>query len=245
MYKKPVYVGFVIPTYNEKENIVRLLDKIHETMKSIGIEHRIVVVDDNSPDGTAKLVAEYSRSHNFVKILVRPRKQGLGSAIATGMRDLLSDPRITHIVTMDADFSHRPEDLPVLLRRIDSADLVQGSRYVDGGKIVGWSFKRRLVSRVANTLIRVVHRTNILDHTSNYRVYSREAAERIVGSVSSSGYEWVIEALLTLLYSGYTVVEAPITFIDRVAGKSKLGLRDIAKWFIHILSLKRKLKKTR
>ncbi len=243
--KRELFIGIVIPTYNERENIVKLLDSISNVLTKHGYQYKILVVDDNSPDGTAEVVREYGRKTGVVDVMVRPGKMGIGSAVADGVRKLLEDPRVTHIVTMDADLSHRPEDLPVLLKHVGKADIVQGSRYIEGGRIIGWGFHRRLISWGANLLVKLLYRTGLRDNTGNYRVYSREAAMEITRYSTMKGYEWVIEALLIALARGYRVVEAPIVFINRGRGASKLGLRDILKWFMFIISYRKRYKELR
>jgi len=236
-------IGVVIPTYNERENIVKLLDALTHTLERLRLCYRIVVVDDNSPDGTAEAVRDYARSNSRVEVVVRPGKLGLGSAIVEGFKRLLAHPDIVLVVTMDADLSHSPEELPRLLARAREADVVQGSRYIPGGGVVGWSLYRRVVSWGANTLVRLLYRTGLRDNTGNYRVYSRRAVEDLVKYTESAGFEWVVEALLTLLALGYRVVEEPITFTNRKRGRSKLGLTTIAKWFISLLRMRSRVKR--
>ena len=242
---KKIYIGIIIPTYNERENIVKLLDSVRSVLSKYGFQFKIMVVDDNSPDGTAEVVREYGSKTGDVEVVVRPGKMGIGSAIATGMKKLLEDPRITHIVTMDADLSHQPEDLPRLLKYKKKKKNVQGSRYVKGGSIVGWGIYRRIVSWGANMIVRILYRTGLRDHTGNYRVYSRKAAEDVVKYAVHTGYEWVVEALLITIARGYKVVETPITFINRGKGESKLGFKDIIKWFLAILRFRKRYKMIR
>jgi dolichol-phosphate mannosyltransferase len=211
------------------------------------LDFRVLVVDDDSPDGTAGIVEEYIGSGNrFVVLIVRRGKRGLGSAVRDGMRYILeNDPDAEYIVTMDADFSHQPSDLPKLLEYAREADLVQGSRYVDGGRIIGWGLYRRLVSWGANMIVRILYRTGIRDHTGNYRVYSRRVAEDMVRLTRYNGYEWVVEALLVALARGYRVVEAPITFINREKGSSKLGMGDLLKWLWALIRFRRRYSQLR
>jgi len=236
-------VGVVIPTYNERENIARLLDELTRVLEESGICYRIVVVDDNSPDGTAEVVKKYSERKKGVEVVVRPGKLGLGSAIVDGLKKLLEYPEVSWIATMDADFSHDPRELPRLLKRAESADVVQGSRYVEGGSIKGWGLHRRLVSWGANLVVRILYRTGIRDNTGNYRVYSRRVAEDLVKYTESRGYEWVVEALVTAKKLGYRVVEEPITFVDRRAGRSKLGVLSMVKWLARLLKLQFRIRR--
>ncbi len=235
-----VYV--IIPTYNERENIVELLDRLTTTLKNNGVKYRIIIIDDNSPDGTANVVREWAEKNRegSIEVIVRKGKEGLGSAILLGLRKALEDPRAEYFVTMDADLSHRPEDLPLMIKYAEEADVVQGSRYVKGGKIIGWGLHRHLISKVANALIRIIYRTGIRDNTSNYRIYNRRAAEALIKYADAKSYEWAIESILIPIACGYRVVESPIVFINRTRGKSKLSLSDIIHWWISIISFRKK-----
>ncbi len=234
----------IIPTYNESDNIGKLIEGIIDNLKDLGdLEYHILVVDDDSPDGTAEVVRKYMAKHPFIHLLVRRGVRGLGSAVRDGIRYVLeNDPGATYIATMDADLSHRPEDLPVLIKATDKADLVQGSRYVEGGRAIGWGFHRRIISWVANLLIRILYRTGIRDHTGNYKIYSRRLAEEILRYSRADGFEIAIETVLIAKALGYKIVEAPITFINRARGKSKLSLGEIVKWWIYILKFRRRFK---
>ncbi|MEM1825340.1 MAG: polyprenol monophosphomannose synthase [Desulfurococcaceae archaeon] len=233
-------IGIVIPTYNEKDNIIPLIKSIFETLSNIGLKHYVIVVDDNSPDGTANIVREYFKTIDNVEVIVRPGKMGLGSAILTGLQKILDKECITHIITMDADFSHDPRDLKIMLSDLNKADIIIGSRYVENGEIIGWSFKRRLISIIANNIVKILYRTGLKDHTSNYRVYSRRAIEYILKYSTTSSYEWVVESLLICKALGLKIVEKPVRFVDRKKGSSKLSLRDIVKWFLFILKYRLK-----
>lgn len=234
----------IIPTYNERENIGELLDRLIKTLEKIGINYNILVIDDSSPDGTADIVREYSSRNDKVKLIVREGKKGLGSAILDGIKYVFkNDPEATHIATMDADLSHRPEDLITLIKYADKADVVQGSRYVEGGKVIGWRFHRHLISKTANFLIKILYGTSVRDNTSNYRIYNRRAAELLLKYASGESYEWAIESILIPVAAKLEVVEAPITFINRLKGKSKLGIRDIVNWWIYIITFKKKFKR--
>ncbi|WP_425358233.1 polyprenol monophosphomannose synthase [Staphylothermus hellenicus] len=233
----------IIPTYNEKENIGELLVRLTSVLEKLGISYEILVVDDNSPDGTADIVRKHRLYNEKVKLIVREGKKGLGSAILDGIRYVFKkDPEATHIVTMDADLSHRPEDLVALIKYADKADVVQGSRYVEGGKTIGWGIHRHLISKTANFLIKTLYGTSIHDNTSNYRIYNRKAAELLLRYANGKSYEWAIESLLIPVAAKLKIVEAPITFINRSKGKSKLGVKDIVKWWIYILTFRKKFK---
>ncbi len=209
----------VVPTYNEAQNLPKLIAQTERALQ--GLDFEVMIVDDSSPDGTAKIAEKLNRIYGNVKISVRAKKSGLGSALIAGLKAGLSNEDVECLVTLDADFSHDPNEIPRLLRAAKLADLVQGSRYIQNGTVVNWGFKRRLVSFVANFICRLLLRTSIRDCTGNFRVYSRKCAETIVNSTASGGFEWVVEAMVVANKSGFKVKEIPITFIDRKQGKTK------------------------
>ncbi|RLG88788.1 MAG: polyprenol monophosphomannose synthase [Thermoprotei archaeon] len=221
---------------------MELLERLKKTLKLHGLEYKVIVIDDNSPDGTADAVKQWARDNKdtCVEFIVRKGKKGLGSAILLGLKKALQDPDAEYFVTMDADLSHRPEDLPLMIKYAREAEVVQGSRYVKGGRVIGWGFHRHIISKTANILIRLLYRTGIKDNTSNYRVYNRRAVEALIKYADAQSYEWAIESILIPIACGYRVVESPIVFINRTRGKSKLSLGDIIRWWIHIVGFKNK-----
>ena len=230
----------VIPTYNEIENIEELITRLTKTLSPLNIDYRILIVDDNSPDGTWKKVQEIMQRDKHVELIIRKKKEGIGAAIKHGMKHILENTDAEYIATMDADLSHTPEDLAEMIRYSRSADLVQASRYISGGKIIGWGPHRELISWGANTLVRILYRTGLHEHTTNYRIYRRWLAEKIVYYTRSKGYEWVIEALLVSIACGAKIVEVPTTFVNRIKGKSKLGVKDILGWFKYIVAFRKR-----
>ncbi len=227
----------VVPTYNEVENISRLITEVAHTLS--GIDYKFLIIDDNSPDNTASF-AELS-GHGRVVVDRRPGRDGIGSALSEGLRLALAEKDCQFVVTMDADLSHQPKDLRKLIESCQTADVVQGSRYVPGGRIVGWSLSRRIMSRLANLLCQVLAGSRTHENTTNFRVYSRRAAGVVARQCSEPGYEWVVEAVLVAQRKGLSVVEIPITFTDRIAGESKLQWTDLRRWwhFVWRTSLKR------
>lgn len=241
-----VVLRIIIPTYNEAENIVELLSRIDNSLSLIeNIDYKVLIIDDNSPDGTAEIARNYSKEHGTVKVFVRERKEGLGSAILYGMRKALDDPAVTHIATMDADLSHRPEDMLEMIKKTNVADLIQGSRYIEGGKIIGWGLHRHLISKTANFLVRTIYNTGLREHTTNYRIYSRRSAELVSKYSTMKSYEWVIEALLINIACDMKIVESPIIFVNREKGKSKLTIRDTYRWWKFIVSYRKRFKEVR
>jgi dolichol-phosphate mannosyltransferase len=215
-------VWVVLPTYNEAGNLGRLLDAL-DRIEGL----HVLVVDDDSPDGTGRIADERASRSPRVHVHHRRGQRGLGTAYLTGFREAL-DRGADAVVTMDCDFSHDPAQLPEILSALEAADLVIGSRYVAGGEIVGWSGHRRVLSRAANTFVHTLFHLPASDCTSGFRGYRRRVLESIPwGEVRSTGYSFLVESLLwASRIPDARVVEVPICFRDRNEGKSKLGWRE-------------------
>lgn len=228
-------VQVVIPTYNEAESIESLIDRV----MALGERYRVLVVDDSSPDGTGDIVlARMARYPGRLDLLVRPEKQGIGRAYVAGFRQVLQGDAVL-IAQMDADLSHAPEDLERLVAATNDADLVLGSRYVAGGDTHGWPLHRRLISRLGGQYARLVLGIPIHDLTGGFKVYRRGALEALdLDHISSDGYVFQIETTYKTLLEGFRVVEAPIRFVDRVAGKSKLSRRIVFEAALVVWKLK-------
>jgi dolichol-phosphate mannosyltransferase len=214
----------VLPTYNERENVAALLVAIRSTLPAADV----LVVDDNSPDGTASIVEETAAELGQIKLLRRPGKHGLGSAYREGFAIAL-DEGYEAIVSMDVDFSHDPSSLPELLALLDAgADAVIGSRYVPGGATVDWPLHRRVLSRWGNRYTSLVLRLQVRDCTSGFRAYRASALAAIEpSSTTAEGYAFLTELVRRLVRSGYRVMESPIVFRDRRYGESKMSSRII------------------
>ena len=209
----------VIPTYNESETVVETLTRV----LALKPELFVLVVDDSSPDGTSAKVLEAFSSEPRVKLLVREAKEGLGIAYLSGF-EWAFDNGFDYIIEMDADGSHRTEDLSKLLLQSTSADLVIGSRWVSGGQVRNWPAIRRLISRVGNRYAKLMLGTKILDMTSGFRVYKANfLRELVLEPVSSHGYSFQVELAYRASQRGL-VLEVPITFVERVNGESKMTL---------------------
>ncbi|MCS6999777.1 MAG: polyprenol monophosphomannose synthase [Bacteroidota bacterium] len=225
----------VIPTYNERENITALISAIHQVMPAIDI----LVVDDNSPDGTAALVRSRMAEDPQLALLERPGKMGLGTAYCDGFRWAL-ERGYDIICQMDADFSHNPEDLPRLIAALDHADVVIGSRYVSGVNVVNWPMRRLLLSYMANLYTRIVTGMPIKDATGGFKAFRAEILRKIdLGAIHSNGYAFQIEMNFRAWRLGARIEELSIVFVDRTNGVSKMSRTIIyeAAWIVWKLKL--------
>jgi dolichol-phosphate mannosyltransferase len=212
-------VLIVMPTYNERQNLEIIVGRIREAVPDADL----LVVDDNSPDGTGDLADKLVESDSHVQVLHRTEKAGLGRAYVAGFTRAL-ESGYDLIVEMDADGSHRPEDLPKLLATAKQADAVIGSRYVPGGTVVNWPKSRELLSKGANLYNRIMLGVQVKDATGGFRVYRAATLRRIdLNGIESAGYCFQIDMTLRVLQSGMTITEVPITFVERERGASKMS----------------------
>ena len=225
----------IVPTYNEKENLARLVERLRALPGNI----HVLIVDDGSPDGTGAIADGLAAADAGVHVLHRAGKLGLGTAYRAGFAFGL-ERHYQFICTMDADFSHSPESLPDLLRlAIDGYDMVVGSRYVAGGQVVGWPWPRKLLSATANWLAHLALGVDIHDCTAGFRCYRRRVLERInLNTIFSSGYSFLIEMAFRCQKAGFTIGETPITFVNRTAGDSKISKWEIARACYTLLRLR-------
>ena len=206
-----------LPTYNERENLESMLRALGEQ----GV--RVLVIDDNSPDGTGRLADRLAEELDYVDVLHRPRKEGLGPAYIAGFRQALADGAEL-ILEMDCDFSHDPKDVPRLIAATDDADLALGSRYVEGGQVADWGPTRRAISAAGSLYARVLLSVQIRDLTGGFKCYRTDVLRTIdLDAIQSKGYAFQIETTYRALRSGFRVVEVPIRFVDREAGGSKMS----------------------
>lgn len=230
----------IIPTYNEKENVVKML----ETVMALEPFFHVLVVDDGSPDGTADLAKSVAKKFNGrIFMLERKKKQGLGTAYIAGFKWALQKD-YAYIYEMDCDFSHNPEDL-IRLRDacIAGADLAIGSRNIKGGAVVNWPLGRRLLSRGASIYVNLVLWLGVSDSTAGFVAYKRNVLDSIaLDSVEFVGYAFQIEMKLRAKRKGFKIVEVPIIFCDRVLGTSKMNLNIFNEAFIGVLKMKINLK---
>ena len=206
-----------LPTYNERENVERMV----RTLVGLGV--RVLVVDDNSPDGTGDIADRLAAELEEVSVLHRPRKQGLGPAYLAGFRRALDDGADL-VLEMDCDFSHDPTDVRRLVAAAGDADLVLGSRYVHGGRVGNWGPLRRFISRFGSLYAQIILGLHVRDLTGGFKVYRRAVLETIdLEAIHSRGYAFQIETTYRAIRKGFRVREIPITFVDRVEGGSKMS----------------------
>ena len=230
----------VLPTYNEAENIGPLVRAAVPQLEATGRPHRILIVDDNSPDGTGRLADELAAEFDPVQALHRPGKQGLGRAYLAGFAVAL-EAGADLVLEMDSDFSHDPKDLPGLIAAAEAADLVLGSRYVPGGGVTQWGPLRRFVSRGGSAYARWLLGVPVRDLTGGFKCFHRRVLEAIdLDDVHADGYGFQIELTYKAIRAGFTVAEVPILFREREVGSSKMTSRIVleAVWKVPALKLR-------
>jgi dolichol-phosphate mannosyltransferase len=223
-----------LPTYNERENLERMVLALADKGVSV------LVIDDNSPDGTGELADRLAAAHEHVEVLHREHKEGLGPAYLAGFRRALAEGAEL-VLEMDADFSHDPQDVPRLVAAAADADLVLGSRYVEGGAVGNWGRVRRFVSSGGSWYARVLLGVAVRDMTCGFRCYRRAVLETLdLDAIASQGYVFQIESTYRTLRAGFRVLEIPITFVDRELGGSKMSRRIVleAIWKVPVLRLR-------
>lgn len=233
-----VYVA--VPTYNERETLPELVTLLLRVFRDNGIDGRVLVVDDSSPDGTGEIADMFAAKHMDVEVIHRKAKLGIGGAYKDAFDRALKEAQTHVVVEMDADLSHDPMYLPSIVRACeDSGGVGLGSRYVEGGRVVGWSKRRRIVSWGANFLARAILGLQVKDATSGYRAYSREALTKIgYLEAGTKAYAFQVEMLHRCRRRGFPIEEVPITFYERRVGKSKLGRGDVLDFLKTILRLR-------
>jgi dolichol-phosphate mannosyltransferase len=237
---KPV---ILIPTYNESVAIVALLEQLNTLHNSRDFD--VIVLDDNSPDKTADVVDNLK--HSWVQVLRRPGKAGLGAAYRAGFAEVLRDSKYTHVVTMDADGSHRVEDLPAMLDAPHKSEIsiTLGTRWISGGSVVNWPLTRQLLSRAGTAYARIALRIPLHDLTGGFRVYSVALLKKLkLSEMTATGYCFQIEMAMASDLAGASKFEVPITFVERVNGISKMSKAIVveALWQTTLWGLSRTLK---
>ncbi|MDX6523022.1 MAG: dolichol-phosphate mannosyltransferase [Gaiellales bacterium] len=213
----------VLPTYDERENLPRMVEALEAVRARMPFAGEVLVVDDNSPDGTGRLADDLAGRHDWLSVLHRPGKQGLGRAYLAGFDWALQRP-YSHIVEMDSDLSHPVTALPAMLTAAEHADLVLGSRYTPGGGVDGWPLSRRLISQGGCGYARRILGVDVRDLTGGFKCFRRWVLESLdLSDVRAGGYAFQIELTYRTLRMGGRVVELPITFVDRAYGESKMS----------------------
>lgn len=233
-------IWLVIPTYNEAENVGPIVHAVAEEMAKIAPgEYRILIVDDNSPDGTGRLADQLAQELELVEVMHRSGKDGLGRAYIAGFEHALAGGAEL-VVEMDADFSHDPKYLHDLIGAAENADLVLGSRYVPGGAVRNWGVLRKLISRGGSMYARAVLGVKVRDLTGGYKCIRRSVLETIdLNSLRADGYVFQIEVTYRAIRSGFRVREVPILFVDRTVGASKMSGKIAIEAMLLVPSLRR------
>jgi dolichol-phosphate mannosyltransferase len=229
-----------LPTYNERENLARMIEALGQVLRD---GDRVLVIDDNSPDGTGKIADGLAAAHPFVEVLHREQKEGLGRAYIAGFHRALAGGAEL-VLEMDCDFSHAPADVPRLIEAAENgADLVLGSRYVPGGSTRNWGLVRRLISRGGSVYTALFLHMGVKDPTGGFKCFRRPVLERLdLEQITPRGYAFQIEMTYRAKQAGFKVVEIPITFVDRVDGESKMSRSVVleAIWRVPLLRVGRK-----
>jgi dolichol-phosphate mannosyltransferase len=231
----------VLPTYDERENLPRVVQALEHVRREVPFEGDVLVVDDGSPDGTGTVADGLAASHDWMHVMHRTAKEGLGRAYVAGFRWALERP-YTHVLEMDCDLSHPPEAVPRLVAATTHADLALGSRYVTGGGVVGWPLHRRLISRGGSFYARHWLSVHVSDLTGGFKCFRRWVLETLdLDAVHGQGYVFQIELTYRTLVLGGRVIEVPITFEDRTLGHSKMSTAIVAEavWQVPALRLRR------
>lgn len=239
----------IVPTYNERENLEIIAGRLHDAVP----EAQLLVVDDNSPDGTGKIADDLAEREDWVHVLHRTGKEGLGAAYLAGFA-WAREHDYDVVVEMDADGSHAPEQLPRLLAALQHADVVIGSRWVDGGTVVNWPKSREILSRGGNAYTRLALGMPVRDATGGYRAYRREVLDpftstdpAIAAPIASQGYCFQVDLAWQITKAGHRMVEVPITFMERERGESKMSRSIVAEalWRVTVWGVRHRLGRDR
>ncbi|KAL3998409.1 Dolichol-phosphate mannosyltransferase subunit 1 [Acanthocheilonema viteae] len=227
----------LLPTYNEKENLPVCIWLIEKYMKKAEFSYEVIIIDDNSPDGTMDVAKKLENEFGSDKIILRPRarKLGLGTAYTHGLQFARGD----YIILMDADLSHHPKFIPemIKLQQHKNYDIVTGTRYANGGGVSGWDLKRKFVSRGANFLAQFLLRPGVSDLTGSFRLYRKDVLARLIADSVSKGYVFQMEMMFRASKLNYRIGEVPISFVDRFYGESKLSGQEIVDYIKGLLYL--------
>lgn len=216
-------ISVVLPTYNEIDNIEKVITNVQRILEKITPNYEIIIVDDNSPDGTGEYIKKFSKNDKKIKVLLRKEKKGLGDAYKYGFQHITGDI----VFQMDADLSHDPNDIPKFIKALKYGDVVVGSRYIDGGGNLLRNKTRIIISKIANFLASFFFRLQQTDCTNGFRAYKREVIDTIMPYVNSQNYVFLVEMLEKVKEFNYSVREVPIIFQDRHDGNSKFNMTEV------------------
>ncbi len=213
----------IIPTYNESQNAENIITEVLQQTDMV----EVLIVDDNSPDGTADIVKRMMQTNPRIHIIQRERKMGLGTAYVAGFKYAIQH-KFDFVFEMDADFSHNPKEIPVMLSKMDQCDVVIGSRYIKGVNVVNWPMKRLILSYSANIYTRIITGMPVYDATAGFKCYKRKVLETInIDGLRSNGYAFQIETNFMAWRKGFIIKEIPIVFVDRRVGVSKMNKKIV------------------
>jgi len=235
--KQPNKYSVLLPTYNERENLPLIIWLIVREFEEHKLNFEVIIVDDNSPDGTLEVAKQLQSIYGSQKIVLRPRegKLGLGTAYIYGIQQATGN----FIILMDADLSHHPRFISQFIKKQEEndCDIVTGTRYVPGGGVYGWDLRRKLTSRVANYMAQTLLSPDVSDLTGSFRLYKKPVLEKLMSVCQSKGYVFQMEMVVRAKQLNFSIAEVPITFVDRLYGVSKLGGTEIVAYLQGLLSL--------
>ncbi|CAD7700136.1 unnamed protein product [Ostreobium quekettii] len=227
----------LLPTYNERDNIALVVWLLNRTFEAARKSFEVIVVDDNSPDGTQDVVKKLQKAYGEDKVVLKPRpgKLGLGTAYLHGLQYATGH----FVIIMDADLSHHPKYIPDFIRKQEDTDcdVVTGTRYLKGGGVYGWDLKRKITSRGANILAATLLQPGVSDLTGSFRLFRKECIQKLMQDTKSKGYAFQMEIIVRASHMGYKVEEVPIVFVDRLYGESKLGGAEIVMYLKGLVQL--------
>ena len=230
-------IAIVIPTYNEKDTLPGLTEKLFDLVRPLVEELHVVIVDDSSPDGTADIARNLSQKFQKISVIQRPTKMGLGGAYKDGFNHVLQKLDSNLIVQMDADHSHDPAEIAGMIKKISDYDFVIASRHVMGSSIIGWGSRRQMIHSMAGAIAKISANIDIKDSTSGFRMFKKDTLKQIeFDKIESDGFAFQIEVLYQLKKKGFRGLEVPTTFVNRTEGKSKMGGSEMMQFIKMCLS---------
>lgn len=220
-------ISIVIPTYNEKDTLPTLIDKLTREVKKIAEKFSIIIMDDSSPDGTGRIAEDLNKKYQNITVIQRPSKLGLGSAYKQGFQIALDRFDPDYVVQMDADHSHDPKEIPLMANKIKDHDYVIASRHLPGSIVIGWGVGRKLLHSLAGNFAKGCAKLEITDPTSGFRMFKKSVLNAVnFSEIKSEGFAFQVELLCYLRRKGWHGIEIPTRFVNRKIGKSKMGLGE-------------------